>query len=139
WALAPIESLSVDTRSEALRLFRDQGPFDIVILDLGLPPDPDGASEGLKTLNEILAVSPDTKVIVVSGNSVRRNAVDAVGRGAFDFIAKPVDIDELKLAIVRVHRMKAHEEENRTLRTEGARETFGLVFSSPQMASVQRL
>ncbi len=139
WALAPIGLVSVDTRPDALRQFRDQGPFDIVVLDLGLPPDPDGASEGLRTLNEILAISPDTKVIVVSGNSVRKNAIDAVGRGAFDFIAKPVDIDELKLAIARARRMKALEEENRALRTEGARESFGLVFRSSQMAGVQKL
>ncbi|HWU26299.1 MAG TPA: PEP-CTERM-box response regulator transcription factor [Rhizomicrobium sp.] len=139
WALAPVETVSVDTRAEALRLFRDQGPFDIVVLDLGLPPDPDGATEGLKTLNEILAVAPDTKVIVVSGNAVRKNAVDAVGRGAFDFIAKPVDIDELKLVIARARRMKSLEEENRALRSEGAKESFGLVFRSPQMMKVQKL
>jgi two-component system NtrC family response regulator len=139
WALAPIEASIAGSRSEALRLFRDQGPFDIVVLDLGLPPDADGASEGLKALNELLTLAPDTKVIVASGNSVRRNAVEAVGRGAFDFVSKPIDIDELKLIIARARRMKALEEENRVLRTEGARQSFGLVFRSPQMASVQRL
>jgi two-component system NtrC family response regulator len=139
WALEPIETHIANSRAEAVRLFRDQGPFEIVVLDLGLPPDPDGASEGLKSLDEILTLAPDTKVIVASGNSVRKNAVDAVGRGAFDFIAKPIDIDELKLIINRARRMKLLEEENRALRTEGARQSFGLVFRSPQMASVQRL
>ncbi len=139
WALAPIETNIAGSRLEALRLFRDQGPYDIVVLDLGLPPDADGASEGLKALNEILTIAPETKVIVASGNSIRKNAVEAVGRGAFDFVGKPIDIDELKLIIARARRMKALEEENRALRTEGSRESFGLVFRSPQMGSIQRL
>ena len=139
WALAPMETTVAVSRTDALRMFRDHGPFEIVILDLGLPPDADGASEGLGALSEMLAFAPDTKVIVVSGNSLRKNAVDAVGRGAFDFISKPVDIDELKIVIARARRMKALEEENRALKTEGVRESFGLIFRSPQMASVQRL
>src|SRR5690242_4236885 len=83
WALAPHTATVVGTRAEALRQFKSNGGFRIILLDLGLPPDQDGASEGLKTLEEILAVGPRTKVIVVSGNADRANAVKAVGKGAF--------------------------------------------------------
>ena len=101
WALAPHVATVAGTRAEAMRQFKSNGGFRIILLDLGLPPDQDGASEGLKTLEEILVASPRTKVIVVSGNADRANAVKAVGKGAFDFIQKPIDIDVLKLVELR--------------------------------------
>ena len=67
----------------------------VVTVDLGLPPDPDGATEGLATLQQILALAPDTKVIVVTGNQDRANAVKAVGMGAYDFHQKPFDPEML--------------------------------------------
>ena len=72
----------------------------VVTLDLGLPPDPDGVSEGLATLEQILALAPDTKVIVVTGNDERDNAVRAVGLGAYDFYQKPVDEEHAAACIV---------------------------------------
>src|SRR5690349_464379 len=68
WALSPFEATAASSREEAVRLFREKGNFRIVVLDLGLPPDPDGAEEGLQTLVEILSINPMTKVIVASGN-----------------------------------------------------------------------
>ncbi len=127
------------TRAVALRQFKSNGGFRIMLLDLGLPPDQDGATEGLKTLEEILVVSPRTKVIVVSGNADRANAVKAVGKGAFDFIQKPIDIDVLKLVIERAQRMHALEEENRALRETANLGLPGLVYGSPQMAKVKRM
>src|ERR1700752_2500812 len=84
WALAPHEVVGVPSRSEALEQFNALGPFPIVILDLGLPPDENGATEGLKLLQDILTSTPRTKVIVASGHSDRNSAIQDVARGAFD-------------------------------------------------------
>ncbi|HVP86289.1 MAG TPA: PEP-CTERM-box response regulator transcription factor [Rhizomicrobium sp.] len=139
WALAPHTATVAGTRAEALKQFKSNGGFDIILLDLGLPPDQDGASEGLKTLEEILAASPTTKVIVVSGNADRANAVKAVGKGAFDFIQKPIDIDVLKLVVDRAARMHTLEEENRSLRETANLSLPGLIYGSPQMSKVKRM
>jgi two-component system NtrC family response regulator len=138
WALEPLHVIAVENRTEALDQFDANPGIPIVILDLGLPPDPDGFSEGLETLETILDRSPETKVIIVSGNSVRAAAVAAVGRGAFDFIAKPVKPDELKLVIDRAKRVYQLEQENRALRTRSEVTMPGIVFSSAAMEDVAR-
>jgi two-component system NtrC family response regulator len=136
WALEPYEVVATEGRAEALDQFGANPDLRIVILDLGLPPDPDGASEGLETLEAILDRSPQTKVIIVSGNSDRAAAVAAVGRGAFDFISKPVDTDELKLVVERAHRVYELEEENRALRGRSEGGMPGIVFASSAMEQV---
>jgi two-component system, NtrC family, response regulator len=138
WALKPYAAAISGTRAEALELFRNGSDFPIVILDLGLPPDPDGASEGLKVLDSILNEAPRTKVIILSGNSNRDVAVNAVARGAFDFVAKPVELDILKLIVQRAERMFALEEENRALRRYADHRLPGLVFVSPRMEQMAR-
>src|SRR5882672_11063564 len=77
------------------------GHPEIVTLDLGLPPSPDTAEEGLRALEEILGETPDAKVIIITGNGDRANAMAAVERGAFDYHLKPVNLDELKVVIRR--------------------------------------
>src|SRR3546814_6006436 len=67
---------------------------DVVTLDLGLPPDPDGTSEGFAVLETVLNLKPDTKVIVASGHGARESALQAIAMGAYDFYQKPIDIDE---------------------------------------------
>jgi len=136
WALAPHHVDTASSWPEALTRFSDADPFRIVILDLGLPPDENGASEGLRALGEIMSRYPATKVIVVSGNVERANAVRAVANGAFDFITKPVDVEILKLIIQRGIRMYELEDENRKLREIkiGARED--LVFNSSRMVKI---
>jgi two-component system, NtrC family, response regulator len=136
WAIDPYKSVAASTRAEALQLFEEDGDLRIVILDLGLPPDPDGASEGLKVLDTILSTAPQTKVIILSGNSDRAVAVSAVARGAFDFISKPIEVDVLKMIVQRAARMFDLEEENRALRVFAERRLPGFVFGSPQMQQV---
>ena len=138
WALAPYSVVGAGSRVEALRQFKSAGPFRVVILDLGLPPDENGATEGLKTLEEILIAAPKTKVIVASGHTDRTSAIKAIGKGAFDFFGKPVDIDILKLIIGRANRMYALEEENSLLR-ELPSANPRLVFASGKMAQIQRM
>ena len=139
WALAPYQVAIAGSCAEALRLFEDSNDLHIVILDLGLPPDPDGASEGLKVLDAILSAASQTKVIILTGNADHAVAVNAVARGAFDFISKPVDIDVLKLIVQRAARMYSLEEDNRNLRISANRHVPGLVFASPQMEEVARM
>ena len=139
WALKPFETTVADSRQRALQLFKEQARFRIVVLDLGLPPDSNGASEGLSALSELLLIKPSAKIIVVSGNSDRNNAIAAVGKGAFDFITKPVDIDLLKIVIDRARRMCDLEEENQQLRKAAMGSVGGLVFASPQMLAVQKI
>lgn len=135
WTLDPHPMIAAGTRTEALRAFED-GDIRIVILDLGLPPDPDGATEGLKILDTILSNAPQTKVIILSGNADHDVAVNAVARGAFDFISKPIDGEVLKLIVERAVRMFDLEEENRHLKATADRRMPGFVFGSSQMQQV---
>ena len=139
WALAPYQVDVASSRAEAIARLSANKNYRIIILDLGLPPDENGASEGLRTLDEILSSQPNSKVIVASGNVERANAVRAVGKGAFDFIAKPIDIEVLKLVIQRGLRMYELEEENRALRQSTASAHSGLVFASARMAHVAQM
>ena len=91
------------TRQEAIDFVR-KARIPVAIVDLGLPPDPDGASEGLATLTDILAIAPATKVIIATGNETREHALRAIALGAYDFYQKPIDIDVLQLIVSRAER-----------------------------------
>lgn len=138
WALSPYVVDVAASRSEALENVLNAS-YRVVVLDLGLPPDENGASEGLKALDEILSASPLTKVIVASGNVERANAVRAVAKGAFDFIAKPIDSDILKLVIERAIRLFELEQENIELRKLSERGADGLVYESPRMTEIVQI
>src|SRR5260370_37572968 len=138
WAFADHKVYPASTRQEALDLMRN-GPVPVAILDLGLPPDPDGASEGLATLAEILAVAPATKVIIATGNETREHALRAIALGAYDFYQKPIDIDVLQLIVSRAERMFELEDENRRL-AEGAATSpvDGIIAGSSEMLRALR-
>src|SRR5215510_3298453 len=114
WCFDEYEVLIASTRTEALAQLRRFEP-PVVLQDLGLPPDVAGVTEGMATLKEILSLAPRTKVIVVTGNNDRDNAVQAVSLGAYDFYHKPVDTDVLKLIVSRAFHIYALEEQNRQL------------------------
>lgn len=125
-------------REDAINQFRRHQP-GVVLLDFGLPPDPGGVSEGLATLEQILSIAPQTKVIIVTGDNDRRNAVKAIGLGAYDFYQKPVDPEVLLLTVDRAYRVNALEKENQQLLS--ARKNMplqGVIGSSPQLLSVCR-
>ena len=100
WSYDDYEVIIAGSRDAAIEALRAHDP-DVVTLDLGLPPDPDGVSEGFATLAEILQLRPATKVIVASGHGARDSARRAIADGAFDFYQKPVDIDELGMIVRR--------------------------------------
>ena len=114
WAFEGFEVFVAGTRDEALTILRAEMP-PVVTLDLGLPPDPDGTSEGFAVLDAIMAQSPQTKVIIASGHGARESALDAIAAGAYDFYSKPVDIAALELVVNRALNLHRIEAENRRL------------------------
>jgi two-component system, NtrC family, response regulator len=139
WCFYDFEVVTATSRDEAIAQLRRVEP-SVVTLDLGLPPDPGGATEGLAALEQILSLAPRTKVIVVTGNNDRENAVRAVGLGAYDFYQKPVDADLLNLIVKRAHRLYQLEQENRRLQQgQGASPLPGLIAASPEMLKVCRM
>ncbi|MDP4575079.1 PEP-CTERM-box response regulator transcription factor [Qipengyuania sp. G39] len=140
WAYDDYEVVIAGTREAALAALRAEEP-EVVTLDLGLPPDPDGTTEGFAVLDAIMAMKPDTKVIVASGHGARESALQAVERGAYDFYQKPVDIDTLGLIVDRALRLHRIEHENRRLSEKVGedRTVLGsLVTAAPEMAKVAR-
>ncbi|MES2065137.1 MAG: PEP-CTERM-box response regulator transcription factor [Pseudomonadota bacterium] len=138
WAYEGYEVLTAIDRATALDAVRAAEPA-VVTLDLGLPPDADGTSEGFATLAEILRLKPDTKVIVASGHGARESALQAIADGAWDFYAKPIDIDALGLIVARAFHVHALEAENRRLATRATGTALGgMITASPEMLKVTR-
>ena len=138
WAYEGYEVVLAGDRDSALEALRLHEPT-VVTLDLGLPPDPDGTTEGFETLAEILRLKPDTKVIVASGHGARESALKAIGMGAYDFYRKPVDIDELGLIVARAFHVHDLEAENRRLEQNGGGHVLGSIISAaPEMMKVAK-
>lgn len=137
WALAAeYQLLEAVDRPTVLAKTRHNLP-QLVLLDLGLPPDVDGASEGLAILREALQLSPRSKVIIVTGNSDRANAVAAVQSCAYDFIEKPVQLDVLKVVLQRVVYLEKLESSSRpSIESEVECAFEGMVGQSPPMQAV---
>ncbi len=138
WSFEDYDVGIASDRSSALAQLRRMEP-GVVTLDLGLPPDPGGVSEGFAILEEILGLVPDTKVIVVTGHNDRSNAVRAIGMGAYDFYEKPIDPDLLTLVVRRATRLHSLERENRRLSMQADLSPLdGVIAVSPEMVKVCR-
>lgn len=137
WALSQDYDVQLaEDRATALGLFREQKP-PVVLLDLGLPPRPASPEEGLAALSEMLAQDGFAKIIIVSGQGEKTNALQAIGAGAYDFFAKPVELEELKIILKRTFHVAALEKECRQLRQQLVAETFeGMLGTSATMQSV---
>ena len=128
-----------EDRESAIAQLRRHSP-PVVLQDLGLPPDPEGVGEGMQTLQSILDLAPDTKVIVVTGNHDRDNAVRAVGFGAYDFYQKPIDTDVLRLIVDRAFHIHELERQNRELKKAQLKSPLeGIVASDEPMLRVCRM
>lgn len=140
WAYPDYEVVVVGDRQAAIDAVRALEP-DVVTLDLGLPPDADGVTEGFATLEAILSLKPDTKIIIASGHGERSSALRAIAGGAYDFYQKPVDIDELGMIVKRAFHLHAIEDENRRLASvtpQGATVLGGMITAAPEMLKVSR-
>lgn len=138
WSLEDYEVLIAGAREQALTMLRRYEPA-VVLQDLGLPPDPTGTREGFSALDEILREAPYTKVIVITGNGDRENAVEAIARGGYDFCAKPLDLDVLRLIVTRAFRLHELEAENRKLRSWSATRLGGIIGTSEAMLRACRM
>lgn len=114
WSLSDFDVVYAQDRESAITQLRLHEP-GVVTLDLGLPPDPANTSEGLKALEEILALAPYTKVIVVTGNNEKTHALHAIELGAYDYYQKPIDSQTIKILITRALYVASLEQENRRL------------------------
>jgi two-component system, NtrC family, response regulator len=139
WCFDEYDVLFADNRQAAVAALRRHEPA-VVLQDLGLPPDPEGVSEGFETLLETLKLAPHTKVIVVTGQSDTENAVKAVGLGAYDFYQKPVDTDVLRLLVQRAFYIRELEDVNRSMaRRQGLMPLSGVIATSESMMRVCRI
>ena len=117
WGLKPQYTIfEAETREEALEILQREGEkVSVVTLDLGLPPDANGASEGLRALEQFIELNPLLKVVVITGNQDRTNALKAIQLGAYDFMDKPVDLEVLKTVLQRAEYLNGLERENQKL------------------------
>ncbi|MBA3525429.1 MAG: PEP-CTERM-box response regulator transcription factor, partial [Sphingomonas sp.] len=138
WAYDDYDVVVVGDRAAALEALRAHEPA-VVTLDLGLPPDPDGTSEGFAALSEMLGVKPDAKVVVASGHGAHESALKAIALGAYDFYRKPIDIDDLGLIVARAFKLHELEAENRRLESGLGQTVLGsMITASPEMHKVAR-
>ncbi|MDE2270363.1 MAG: PEP-CTERM-box response regulator transcription factor [Xanthomonadaceae bacterium] len=138
WSFEDYEVILAGDRKSALDMVRRHQPA-VVLQDLGLPPDANGTSEGFATVADILQDAPHTKIIVVTGNGDRDNAVKAIGAGAYDFCSKPLELEVLRLIVERAFRVHELEAENRKLRSQSATALEGIIGNSEVMLAACRL
>jgi len=137
WGLAEEYDIDLaENRADALESCKEHRQA-VALLDLGLPPHPGEPTEGLAALAELLAVDPNVKVIIITGQSERQVAINSVGQGAFGFIAKPVDIAELKVSLKHAFYLSELEQDYRELQRAIKADLFEhMLGSSPQMRDV---
>ena len=139
WVFEAYEIVQAENRRDAIDAIRRHEP-QVVLQDLGLPPDAEGVTEGLACVEETLAIAPYTKVIVVTGHGDKDNALKAIRAGAYDFYQKPVDTDVLQLLVDRAHQLAMLEAENRRLQSADAHSPLdGIVAVSQPMLKVCRM
>lgn len=138
WGLADEYDITIAGDAEQARPLISSGAFPVITMDLGLPPFPDNPSQGLKLLEETMHLSPYSKVIVITGNAEDDNAIKAVGLGATDFYAKPIDIKILKLILARTFRIQECEGVNRQLQQQSHQSgtLCNMIGISPQMTKL---
>ena len=137
WALTgDYEVIPAENRPTALERAREEKP-PLALLDLGLPPSPRTAEEGLRCLKELLRLDPGTKVIVVTGNQAKENALKAIEHGAFDYFLKPADFEEVKIVLKRALNIFQIERENQALGDGTAGAGFEeIIGECPQMRRI---
>jgi len=137
WSFPDHDVVTASTEDGAIEQVQEHKP-KVVSLDLGLPPDPDGSTVGLRILEKILALNPKTKVIVVSGSEDREDAAQAVGLGAWDFFQKPIDSEALGFIVKRAFHVARLEAENHRLKSGLGQALPGLTTANPAMLGVCR-
>jgi two-component system NtrC family response regulator len=137
WHFDQYETVVADNRQDAIASLRLHEAA-VIIQDLGLPPDEDGVDEGFKCIQDILRISPNSKVIVMTGKTDRDNALRAVAMGAYDFYQKPVDPNTLDLIVQRAFHIHELEDYNRRISLSQQEPLEGLITNDPQLLKICR-
>lgn len=138
WSFDQYDVLLAGDRESALSQIRRYTPA-VVTMGLGLPPDADSVSEGFKLLEQIMAIAPDTKVIVVTGQNEQANALRAVALGGYDFFVKPFEPETLNLTVERAFRFYDLQQENHRLQAMQQPDALGaLITRDPEMLRICR-
>lgn len=137
WAVAADYNVALaGDRKEAIERFREHRP-QVVLLDLGLPPNPNDTTEGMATLAALLTLDRSAKIIIISGQSDRENAIRAIGAGAYDFLSKPLDLEHFRLLLQRCVFVSELERDYRQLQDEERPGMFeGILGSNEKMEEV---
>ena len=137
WALTQeFEVLEAEDRPTALAAFAEKQP-EVVLVDLGLPPHPGNPQEGFALLGELISANSATRVVVITGQGEKENALRAVGEGAYDFFCKPVNVEELRVVIARAFHVGRLEREYQAVQKQFETEGFeGMLGSSPPVQQV---
>ena len=137
WALADdYEVVQAEDRRGA-KHGMSSSKSQVVLLDLGLPPHPNDTQEGFLTLGDLLAADASAKVIVITGQADRENALKAIDEGAYDFLCKPINTQELRIILKRAFYVAQLEQENERMQAQRAGDGFeGMLGSSPQIQDV---
>ncbi|AFU98942.1 PEP-CTERM-box response regulator transcription factor [Simiduia agarivorans] len=137
WHFEDYNTVFAENRQDACAALRmHEAP--VVIQDLGLPPDADGVDEGMKCVRDLLRLSPNTKIIVMTGKTGHEHAVQAIGLGAYDYYQKPVDPNALDLVVKRAFHIHSLEEENKRLQQRNQQPLEGLITNDEQMLKICR-
>ncbi|MGQ9508675.1 MAG: PEP-CTERM-box response regulator transcription factor [Thermodesulfobacteriota bacterium] len=137
WVLAKdYEIFLAENRERAVEVFTQERP-SVVTLDLGLPPHPSEPEEGFKTLKEMMGIDSFAKIIIITGQDEKSNALKAIGLGAYDFFCKPIQIEEFKVVLSRAFYLSNLEREYREFRESFQKDAFeGMIGTSPQMQAI---
>ena len=137
WHFDQYETIIAENRQDAIAALRLH-EASVIIQDLGLPPDEDGVDEGFKCIQDILRISPTSKIIVMTGKTGHEHAISAIAMGAYDYYQKPVDPGTLDLIVQRAFHIYELEEDNRRLHITQQEPLEGLITNDPKMLKICR-
>src|SRR5690606_473147 len=126
------EVVLAENGPQGLELF-DNDKFDIVLCDIKMPE-----MDGLEVLQKIIEKSNDTPVVMISGHGNIDTAVDAIKKGAYDFIEKPLDLNRLLVTIRNAVERKDLVTETKVLRRKVSK-TFDMIGDSPAIMQVKQM
>ena len=130
------ELLLAASGEEGIRTLTETPGIDLIVTDLQL-----GKVSGLEVLDAAKRAVPEAPVLIITGYGTVKSAVEAMHKGAYDYISKPIDNEELKIVIARALELRRLSQDNRALRA-GLHDRFGferIISVSPRMDEVKRL
>ena len=129
------EKFSVDEASdgaEGIALIQ-KNSYDIILCDIKMPK-----MDGIELLEKAMILTPDTPIVMISGHGNIETAVEAVKKGAFDFISKPLDLNRLLVTIRNAVDRSSLVTETKVLKKK-VNKTFDMVGESKAIKQIQEM